>query len=71
MLARFLLTLGCLIATLFAEPLCAQDSGSDTAKDTAKDAEAGSTLVLGNPGGNSADATSKSDASAEKNAEKK
>ena len=70
MLARFLLTLGCLIATLFAEPLCAQDSGSDTAKDTAKDAEAGSTLVLGNPGGNSADATSKSDASAEKNAEK-
>ena len=73
MLARFLLTLGCLIATLFAEPLCAQDSGSDTAKDTAKDAakdaEAGSTLVLGNPGGNSADATSKSDASAEKNAE--
>ena len=36
MLARFLLTLGCLIATLFAEPLCAQDSGSDNAKDTAK-----------------------------------
>jgi|694.fasta_scaffold20381_4 hypothetical protein len=65
MLARFLLTLGCLIATMFAEPLCAQDSGSDTAKDS----EAGSVLVLGNPGGNSADATSKSDASAEKNVE--
>jgi hypothetical protein len=65
MLARFLLTLGCVLATVPTQPLCAQDSGSDTAKDS----EAGSGLVLGNPGGNSADAASTSDASAEKNAE--
>ena len=65
MLARFFLTLGCLFATLAVTPSIAQDSGSDVAKDS----EAGSTLVLGNPGGDTADATSKSEGSEVKNAE--
>lgn len=64
MLARFFLTLGCLFATLAVTPSIAQDSGSDAAKDS----EAGSTLVLGNPGGDTADATSKSEGSEVKNA---
>jgi len=53
MLARFILPLGCLFAALAAQPLTAQDSGSDATKES----EAGSTLVLGNPGGDDVDAS--------------
>lgn len=62
MLARFFLTLACLLVTLAPRPACAQDSGLDAAKDS----ETGSALVLGSPSGDSAEASSASDSVAEK-----
>jgi len=62
MLARFFLTLACLLVTLAPRPACAQDSGSDAEKDS----ETGSALVLGSPSGDSAEASSSSDPVAEK-----